>query len=122
MLPEAPVVAGCQRGRVHEAEGPTRSAACLQVGAQGYQHRRNQIDKAGVTDQCWKLGAQMDGDIRRVVRLEGAIVGLVEMDQDGHHLARRQVPGLPTRNLPHLPQAMLPGRSKRLPKIIDSTK
>jgi hypothetical protein len=51
--------------------------------------------------------------------LEGAVLRLMEMNHQGHHLTRTQVAGTQSLALAGLDQARVIGRGKGLPKIID---
>ena len=88
MLTDAPGITDFQRGRVNEAEASARAISALQVGEHRYHDARNEGDKALITDQIRKFAGQMYLDMFGVIRLKGAIVGLMKMDQNGHHLTR----------------------------------
>lgn len=62
----------------------------VQVDDQWQQDTRYQRDNAHVAHQQRELGAQLRLDSLGVVALEGALVGLLEEDQDRHDLTRTQ--------------------------------
>jgi hypothetical protein len=57
-----------------------------------------------------------------VIRFEGAILGLVEQDDDGHDLAGIHLGRAQALSLSCAQQVMLPARNKLLPEIVYGTK
>lgn len=86
MLADPFGVTDLQRSRVNEADARAGSIAALQVSEQGNQHPWHESNKALIAHQMRKFAAEMGLDMLDVVRLERAIVRLVKMDQNRHHL------------------------------------
>jgi hypothetical protein len=60
-----------------------------------------------------------------MLRIEGfeiPIVGLMELDQDGHNFTCRELAAPLAFDLPCRKQGLMPARSECVPKIVDSTK
>lgn len=87
MLTDPFGVTDLQGGGIDKTDPGAGSKSALPVGQQRNQHPGNERDKASVTDQVRKFCGQMHLHMFRIVRLEGAIVGLVKMHENGHHLA-----------------------------------
>ncbi len=119
VLLNAPIIADGDEGRVNEADAGAVSKQAEQIGAEQREYARGQLDKACVADQVGKLSAQMLLDVLRVVRLETAILALVEVDQDGHDFAVAQVSGSVSLSLSSAEPLRFPRRRDLLTEIID---
>jgi len=75
-----------KRGGIDETDPGAGTIATLQVGQQRQQHSGNEGDKAGIADQMRKVLGEMHLHMFGVIRFEGALVRLVKVDQNGHHL------------------------------------
>ena len=65
---------------------------------------------------------QVQQDVLGVESFEIPIMGLMEVNQNGHDFTRRELPSPVALDLACLEQGLIPGGSKGLPKIIDMTK
>ena len=81
---DASVVTDGKGGGVDKADAATLTQLGMQIGHQWNQHGGHQLDKARVAHQDRKLTAQMTVDIFGIVGFEGAVVRLVEQDENGH--------------------------------------
>lgn len=110
-----------KRGRINEADACTGSIAALQIGEQWNRQAGDQSHKARITDQVWEFTSQMHLDRLRVIGFEVAIMRLVKMDENRHHLALTQ-PACPLALFPGGKLAGVPLRCKLSHEIIDITK
>ncbi len=67
-------VAHGQWSGVNKADTATLTHTGMQIGDQGHQHGRHQLDKALIAHQGWKLSVQIRVDILRVIGFEVARV------------------------------------------------
>jgi hypothetical protein len=75
-----------------------------------------------IADQVRKIPTQVRQNVLSIERFEIPIMGLMEVNQNGHDFTPRELPSPVTLDLACLEQGLIPGRSKGLPKIIDMTK
>src|SRR5581483_10904859 len=75
-----------QSSRVNETDARASSRAALQVGQQGNQHRRNESRKALIAHQMKEFAGQMNLNMFGVIGFKGAIVRLVKVHENRHHL------------------------------------
>lgn len=120
MLPNAAIMTDGQGWGVDERQAATDPLAGLSRGAERHQDRRNQADKAWGTDQSGELATQVNGDILGVIGFEGAVMRLVEMDENRHHVALTQLADTPPLDHSRLQWGLVPTRSKGSPEIIDT--
>jgi len=109
-----------QRSRIDEADPCTGPKTALQIGKQWQHHTRDQSHKARITHQMRKFTGQMNLNMLHVIGFERSIVGLMKMDQNGHHLAWAEL----ARTLSLLASLQLAGfpmRLKAQEKVIDIT-
>ena len=113
------VMAYLDGGGVHEGKAGAAALALLQVGQQGDQHGRSQFDEPVVADQSGEFGPAVNQDILGIVGFEGAVVGLVKVNENRHDFAGGQ-PWTPP-SLPPTPcqRDSTPMRLKSFPEIID---
>lgn len=119
MLPDAPIVAYGNFGRIDKRDAGTRTQTAAQVDTQRNECRRETLHKARVADQMWKLSAQVGCDVLGVKGFEGAIVRLVKQDQDGHYLGERKFSRAIASFRATGKALGVPARFKRLAKVID---
>jgi hypothetical protein len=122
MFLDAPIVAHRELGGVDKRHASAGTETGMQVYAQRNQRRRKELHKARVADETGKLAAQLDANVLGVERFEGAIVTLMEQDQNSHNLRECQFSG----TLALLGGAgktpLVPPGFKDPAKIIDMTK
>src|SRR5256885_4237280 len=100
VLMDAGVVADRKRGGVDKADTCTVAKLRVQIGHQWHQHGGHQLHEALIAHQGRKLAVQVTLNILRVIGFEGAVMGLLEQDEDGHdftgiQLGRTQALSLP---------------------------
>ena len=83
----AAVVARHQGGGIDEGQAGVLAPAGVQENAHGHQGRRNQRHKSSITQQVGKLAPTVPAQLQQVERLEVAVLGLMEIDQNRHDLA-----------------------------------
>jgi hypothetical protein len=79
-----------ERSRVDEADARAGPQLRVQIDRQGNKEARHQLHEAGVTEEARKILAEGGLHVTGVERLEGAIAGLLEENQDGQDLRRVQ--------------------------------
>ena len=91
----------------------------MQVHAQRGERGREELHKARIADQMRKLALQLGTNMLGVKGFKGAIVRLMEQDQDGHNLRKCQFSGA-IAPLGIAGKALLvPSGFKRPTKVID---
>ena len=80
-----------KRSGVNETDAGAATQLRVQIGHQRNENRGHQLDEAVIAHQAWELTMQMTLDILGVIGFEGAIVGLMEQDHDGHHFTWMQL-------------------------------
>jgi hypothetical protein len=93
MLPDTSIMAYRELGRVDKRYASTRAETAVYVDAQRNERGWEELHKARVADQVRKLTAQLGADVLGIKGFEGAIVTLMEQDQDGHNLRERKFSG-----------------------------
>src|SRR5689334_16444674 len=68
--------------RVDEGNPGATAFTGGEIAAQGDEGAREQLDKALIAHQVGEIGAQMHGDILRIVMLEGPVMTPVKIDQE----------------------------------------
>ena len=119
---DASVVTDGKGGGVDKADAATLTQLGMQIGHQRNQDSGHQLDKARVAHQDRKLTAQMTVDIFGIVGFEGAVVRLVEQDENGHDFTGMHVGQTDALALPRCQQIVVPAWGKLLPKIVYGTK
>ncbi len=119
---DAGIVADAQPGRVDKADARTLTHLGVQVGDQRHEQAGHQLDKALVAHLLGKLAAQVALDVLRIIRFEGAVMGLLEQDQDRHHLAGMHLCGSHSLELACRKQCALPFGRELQPEIVYGTK
>jgi hypothetical protein len=87
---DAAVVAHCQGGRVDARDPSPVSLAGGQITAERDEGPREQLHKAGITDERREIRAQMGLHVFRVVMVEGPVMTTMEIDEDGADLTEGQ--------------------------------
>ncbi len=85
MLLHASMMADCQARGVDKRDAVTGAKTGMQIDAQRDERGGKERDKARRADQARKLATQIDANVFAVEGCEGALVRLMEQDQDGHH-------------------------------------
>lgn len=104
VLVNASIIAHRHKGRIDETDPATLPKQVGQIAAQQSGHTRNELHEPPIAHQVRKLGAQMHLHMLGVVRLEGAVLTLVKMNQKGHHFTWTQPSG--TSPMFAIPQAL----------------
>src|SRR5690242_21239113 len=79
---DASVVTDGKGSGVDKADARTLTQLGMQIGHKWDQDGGHQLDKARIAHQDRKLAAQMTVDVLSVVGFEGAVVRLVEQDEN----------------------------------------
>lgn len=119
---DAAVVAHHQRGRVDEGDPGVLAPAGVQVDAHRHQSGGDQCHKPAIAQQVGKLPPTVPAQMQQVIRLEVAVLGLMELDQNRQDLAE----GQPRGPLP-LPctirqELAMPSREEQSAEIINVAK
>ena len=75
---------------IHKGQAGAVALALLQVGRQRDDHGRSQFHEPVVADQTGEFVPAVHQDLFSVIGFEGAVVGLVEMNENRHDLTGGQ--------------------------------
>jgi hypothetical protein len=115
-------VADGQGSGVDETDAGAATPLRVQIGDQRNENRGHQLDEAVIAHEGWELTVQVALYILGVIGFEGALVGLMEQDHDGHQFTWMQLRRAHALALPCGQQVLVPVRRKLLPKIVYGTK
>jgi len=118
----AAVVAHHQGRRIDEGDPGVLAPAGVKIDAQRHQGGGNQRHETIITQQVGKLASAVPTQVPQVKGFEVAVLGLMEIDQNRHDLAKGQSRGsLPLARAVRQELAM-PSREKLPAEIIDVAK
>ena len=119
---DAAIVADHQRGRVDEGDPGVLAPAGVQVDAHRHQGGGDQCHKPAIAQQVGKLPPTVPAQMQQVKRLEVAVLGLMEIDQNRHDLAEGQPRGPPALARAVRQEWAMPGREEQPAEIINVAK
>ncbi len=122
MVANAAIMPDRQRRRIHKREAGTRSVAGLHIGTEWANRVRQQLHEALIADGSGQLAAQMAKHVAEILGFEGAEPHVVDIDQNRHDVAHRQLSGATAPALTVRPQLLLPLGQKGLANGIDMPK
>ena len=69
-------------GGIHKGDAGAVALALLQVGCQWDDHRKSQFNEPVAADQIGEFGSAVNQDIPGVIGFEGAVAGLVKVNEN----------------------------------------